>query len=89
MVLLELRRVTQDRLARKLKSDVHKFETIDEVINYGLDAIEVMDKLVDDSYVMSVIDGVFDQQKADRITELEEELETLKSGSEIPQDSHT
>ena len=89
MVLLELRKVTQDRLARKLKSDVHKFETIDEVINYGLDAIEVMDKLVDDSYVMSVIDGVFDQQKADRITELEEELESLKAGSEIPQDSHT
>ena len=89
MVLLELRKVTQDRLARKLKSDMHKFETIDEVINYGLDAIEVMDKLVDDSYVMSVIDGVFDQQKADRITELEEELESLKAGSEIPQDSHT
>ena len=82
MVLLELRKVTQDRLARKLKSDVHKFETIDEVINYGLDAIEVMDKLVDDSYVMSVIDGVFDQQKADRITELEEELESLKAGVE-------
>ncbi|MCL4340294.1 MAG: hypothetical protein JRN37_01385 [Nitrososphaerota archaeon] len=82
MVLLELRKVTQDRLARKLKSDMHKFETIDEVINYGLDAIEVMDKLVDDSYVMSVIDGVFDQQKADRITELEEELESLKAGVE-------
>ncbi|MDG7045455.1 MAG: hypothetical protein JRN32_01395 [Nitrososphaerota archaeon] len=82
MTMIEIRKVTQDRLARKLKSDVHKFETIDEVINYGLDAIEVMDKLVDDSYVMSVIDGVFDQQKADRITELEEELESLKAGVE-------
>ena len=82
MSLLEIRKVTQDRLARKLKDDMHKWDTIDEVINYALDSIEVIDKLVDDSYVLSIIDAAFDRQKEDRIAALEEELESLKAGAE-------
>ena len=87
MTMIEIRKVTQDRLARKLKDDMHKWDTIDEVINYALDSIEVIDKLVDDSYVFSIIDSAFDRQKEDRIVALEAELESLKAGSEAPQDS--
>ena len=87
MTMIEIRKVTYDRLTRKLNGYIRKFETIDEVISYALDSIEVLDKAMDNSYAMSIIGEAFDSQKVDRIVELEEELESLKAGSEAQQDS--